>query len=421
MQRLLDFFGSLRLTLCVLLILALAASGGTLWPVEQLTDQGAPIKRFDLYYQALWFRALLGLLIVNLAVCTWRTLHRTLGTRQRLATQVAAGLPASDAGYPCPPASAEQLGARLTASGYRVMPAGAGLLGQRLAAARWAVPALHLAVIVIMLGGLAANLGYVGTLNIYVTHQSDSVFDWDIQGQRPLGFTFRLDHFEPIYYPIELQIAVIDPQSRQLLHTVTTREGETAALGNGLQARVLRFYPEEEHLVLFLERQGAPLGEYHALGGKREYPNNLDPGVLLKPAAFRDPVLKQLRSQVTVLEEGREVRSAVIEVNQPLVHRGVAIYQTGFSRDPNGFWACGFQFSRDPGEVLVWGGCIVLALALLLVGTVRPQNVALVPHAGGWRLVALGGFRGEAGRQRLAALAEVLSGETGETPQRDAS
>ena len=122
MQRLLDFFGSLRLTLCVLLILALAASGGTIWPVEQLTDQGAPIKRFDLYYQALWFRALLGLLIVNLAVCTWRTLHRTLGTRQRLTTQVAAGLPASDAGYPCPPASAEQLGARLTASGYRVMP-----------------------------------------------------------------------------------------------------------------------------------------------------------------------------------------------------------------------------------------------------------------------------------------------------------
>ena len=56
-----------------------AASGGTLWPVEQLTDQGAPIKRFDLYYQALWFRALLGVLAANLLVCTWRTLRRTLG------------------------------------------------------------------------------------------------------------------------------------------------------------------------------------------------------------------------------------------------------------------------------------------------------------------------------------------------------
>jgi len=411
MQRLLDVLGSVRLTLGVLLVLALAAIGGTLWPVEQIVEQSPPIKRFDLYYQTWWFRGLLAVLAVNLGVCTWRTFRRALGTRQRLVAQVTGGLPESNAGHLCPEIPVEQARARLEGSGFRVTPAGPGLVAQRLAAARWAAPVLHLAVIVIMLGSLAANLGFVGTLNMYVTHQTDEIFDWGTQSQRPLGFTLRLDRFEPVYYPIDLQIAVVDPQSRQLLTTVTTREGETAALGNGLLARVLRFYPEEEHLVLFLESHGVPLGEYHALGGKRDYPNNPDPGVLIKPAAFRDPVLKQLRSQVTVLEEGREVRSAEIKVNQPLVHRGVAIYQTSFSRDPNGFWVCGFQFSRDPGEVLVWGGCIVLALALLVVFTLRPQSVALVPTAGGWRLVVLSGLRGEAGRQRFAALAATIGGK----------
>lgn len=411
MQRLLDFFGSVRLTLALLMILAVAAIGGTLRPVEQALGDGPPVQRFDLYFQAPWYRLLLLLLALNLAVCTWRTLRRTLGERSRLAAQVGAGLPAGT-GHVLPAVTAQQLTARLAAAGYRATAAGEGLLGQKRARSRWAVPVLHLAVIVIMAGALAGALGFVGTVNLYVTHQTDAIFDWNAQAQRPLDFTFRLDHFEPIYYPIDLQVAIVDPHSRQLLQTITTREGETVSAGNGLVLRVLRFYPEEEHLVLFLERNGRPVGEYHALSGQREYPDNPDPGVLIKPAAFRDPVVRQLRSQVTVLENGEEVRQAVIEVNSPLVHRGVAIYQTAYARDPNGFWYCGFQFSRDPGEPLVWGGSIVLALALLVVFTVRPQNVALVPQAAGWRLVPLGGFRGDAGRQQLEELAAALSVST---------
>ncbi len=412
MQRLLDLFGSVRLTLGVLLLLAAVAVGGTLWPVEQLIEEGAPIRRYDLYYQSWWFRSLLGVLAINLAVCTWRTISRTLGTRQRLVAQIVKGLVPGSGSCPLPTAEPEQLTARLAACGYRVTPAGAGLLGQRRPASRWAVPVLHLAVIVIMAGAFASMFGFVGTINLYVTHQTDQVHDWETQAPRTLDFALRLDHFEVIYYPIDLQIAVIDPQRRELLQTVTSREGETADLGNGLTARVLRFYPEEEHLILFLERQGYPIGEYHALGGPRDYPTNPDPGVILKPAAFRDPIVKQLRSEVTVLEDGREVRRGVIEVNTPLVHRGVAIYQTAYARDPNGFWFCGFQFSRDPGEPLVWGGSIVLTLALLLVFSVRPQQVGVVPEAGRWRLVALGGFRGEAGRQQLDALAANLGRET---------
>lgn len=408
MQRLLDFFGSVRLTLGLLLFLALVAMGGTIRPVEQTLAEGPPVQRFDLYYQSPWFRVLLALLFLNLAVCTWRTIRRALNEPARLCTMAAGvAVPA-----PSPLLAAgntvDELAGRLASAGFHPTQLGDRLLGRRLAAGRWMVPLLHLAVIVIMLGALAGSLGFVGTLSLYVTHQADSILDWESQSQRPLGFTLRLDRFEPAYYPFDLQIAIIDPVTRQLRQTITTREGATVSAGNGLVLRVLRFFPDREDLVLFLERDGAPLGEYHALGGPRDYPGNPDPGVLIKPLAYSDPMLKQLHSEVTVIENGREIRRAVIEVNQPLVHRGVAIYQTAYARDPNGFWYCGFQLSRDPGEPLVWGGCIILVLALLGVFLCRPQSVVLVPVTGGWQLLSLGGSRGEAGRRKVAELTALL-------------
>jgi hypothetical protein len=75
---------------------------------------------------------------------------------------------------------------------------------------------------------------------------------------QPLGFTCRLDHFEPQYYPISLRFAPHDSQSRQQQREFTAREGET-----------------------------------------------------------------------------------------------VAIYQTAYSRDEPGFWACNFQLSKDPCELVV--------------------------------------------------------------------
>jgi cytochrome c biogenesis protein len=177
---------------------------------------------------------------------------------------------------------------------------------------------------------------------------------------------------------------------------------------------VLRFFPEEQHLVLGIVIEGALIGEYHALSGERAYPNSIDPGVEIKPTAFRDPLLKQLHSEVSILEDGDVVRQGVIEVNTPLVHRGVAIYQTTFSRDESGFWVCGFQLSKDPGEPLVWLGSIVLTLAMVLIFTVRFRAVGVVPTAQGFRLLSLAGFRGEVGRERLEVLAKALGTREGD-------
>lgn len=400
MQRILDLFTSIKLTLFLFLGLSVVAVGGTIWPVEQGT-----IQRYELYYQSLWFRLLLGLLALNLTACSWRTLQRVWSEKNRFLGQLEKIAVGDLTGQILPAQGTASLVARLRGQGYRVDHQGDRLLARRGLAGRWALPILHLSILAIMLGAWASQLGFVGTLNIYVTHQSDKYFDWDSEGELPLGFTLQLDHFAPEYYPIDLRFATYEPKSRKQLQEFTAREGETVVLSPGLSAQVQRFYPEEQHLVLGLLSNGLPLGEYHALSGERSYPNSVDPGVVIKPTAFRDPIVKQLRSDVSILENGEVVRQGTIEVNHPLVHRGVAIYQTAYSRDPSGFWYCGFQLSRDPGEPLVWVGSIVLCLSLLLLFTLRHRALGLIPGDAGWRLVPLAGFRGESGREQLAALA----------------
>ncbi len=404
MKRLFDMFSSVRLTLALLLGLSLVAIGGTLWPIEK--DN---IQRYELYYQSLWFRLLLALLALNLAACTWRTFRRVWREKQSLLDRLTTlAVSSSPVAHPLPAVAADELVSRLQQQGYKSSRSGDQLLARRGLSGRWALPILHLSILAVMLGAWAAQLGFVGTVNMYVTHQIDTYFDWDVESQQPLGFSLRLDHFEPQYYPIELRFATIDPVTQETLQVYTAKEGETVDLGDGLTALVQRFFPEEEHLVLNLMSSGLPLGEYHALSGSRSYPNTVRLPVIIRPAAFRDPLLKQLHSEVSILENDQVVRQGIIEVNQPLVHRGVAIYQTAYSRDESGFWTCGFQLSKDPGEPVVWLGSIILSLALVLVFTVRLQALGLVPSEQGWQVVPLTGFRGDVGAARLQSLVAAL-------------
>lgn len=404
MKPLLDFFSSVKLTLALLLGLSIVAVFGTIWPVEQGT-----ILRFELYFQSLWFRLLLALLALNLAACTWRTFVRVFGEKKRLLEQLRnSGSAEHKTDHDLACRDIDEISSRLQERGYSVTPAGAGLLARRGRIGRWALPVLHLSILLVMVGALASQLGFVGTMNLYVNHQSDEYFDWDREANVPLGFTFRLDHFEPRYYPIDLRFATYEKETRKQLQEFTSREGETVVVSPDLSLQVLRFFPDEQHLVLGVVREGVLIGEHHSLSGERTYPNNIDLGLNIKPTAFRDPLLKQLHCEVSILENGEVVRRGIIEVNTPLVHRGVAIYQTAYSRDESGFWTCGFQLSKDPGEPLVWLGSIVLTLAILLVFFVRFSALGVVPAAETFRLRPLAGFRGEIGREKLQDLAGVL-------------
>lgn len=401
----LSFFSSLKLTLALLLGLALLAIGGTLQPQAE--------GRYDLYYQSLWFRCGLGLLAVNMAVCTLKTIRRNFADRHRFfETLQSEQLFAQPLRYLLPhDLPLDTFTAGLRRAGYRV-EAGAGgqLLARRGLAGRWGSTVVHLSVLLIMSGALLAQLGFVGTMNMYVNEKTDKYFDWSHQADLPLGFTFRLDAFEPQYYPIDVQFVALDPLTRQPIATLTGREGETVALpGPDLSAKIIRFFPYEEDLVLGIYQRGAYLGEYHALGGKQPLRNTFDPGFELRPTAFRDPILRQLHNKISILEGERVVQQGVIEVNTPFEYQGIKIFQTVYSRDKFGYWAVGFQLSRDPGEPLVWAGCMTLVLGLFMAFVIPCRVVGVSRHQGETFLVALAGFRGEDGGKAFDALAQGLT------------
>lgn len=400
-----SFLTSLRLTLPLLLGLAAISVFGTL--------PGDEAARFDLYYQSLWFRLLLGLLALNLAACTLKTVWRNrhdhrhfLAALPAVAEAVAADAPALER---------ESAVAALKRAGFRIFAGdGTVVLAQKGRLGRWGSTVVHLSCLLIMAGGLAAELGFVGTRFIYVGQQESRVLDWRSQTERDLGFTLRLDRFEPQYYPIDVQITAYAPGSRRELNIWTTREGERFALPtSALVAEVVRFDPSTKELRLRIWRGDVPLGDYRSGVGEHGFREGVDPGVELYPTAFKDPILKQTRSEVTVIENGQKVVRGVIAVNQPLVYRGVAIYQTAFDHDQFGFWYVGFQFSKDPGEPLVWVGCITLSLGLLLAFGLRYRVVALVPQGAGSRLVRLRGFSDAAGGEKFAKLESELQAAAG--------
>lgn len=397
---------SLHLTLGLLLGLAFMAIWGTLQPVAD--------GRYAVYYQSHWFRLLLALLALNLTVCTVKTLLRNLRDRSRLLAQLDSEQPLASPlrAVLATETDSASLVAALRRQGYRVDQAGERLLGRHGWAGRWGSTLVHLSVLFLMAGALAGELGFVGTLNIHIGKTSEVYFDWDRKADVPLGFTFRLDHFEPRFYPIELRFEAIDPASGQVLQKYQVKEGEVVQLPRaGLSARVVSFIPFEKRLILELIGNGVSLGEYQGLPAPMQLNNPIDPGFELRPTEFRDPILKQMHSEVSILEGGKVVQQGVIEVNSPLVHRGVRIYQTAFDQDQYGFWYAGFQFSRDPGEMVVWVCCVLLVLGLGAAFFIPWRVVGVYRSEGTLLLVALGGFRGEGGGVAFNRLADSLSSE----------
>jgi len=409
----LRLLSSVKLTIPLMLGLAVISIYGTVSP-RTMTFEGQEIARYELFYQTPLFRIFLGLLALNLAVCTVQTIRRNLADPERFGALLET--PENLVQFQDLPAGLDANRALkgLQQAGYTTTRNAAGIVGRKGRPGRWGSTLVHVSVLAVMLGALLAETGFVGTLNIYVGDSSRQIFDWETLRDRDLDFTFRLDHFEPVYYPLDVRFELVDPESGEVLETITSREGETVDLpGTGYRALVRKLIPEQRLLVLGIYRGESYLGEYHANPAEARASKDIAMPVILRPSGYRDPVLKQLRSEVSILEQGRVVRQAVIEVNRPLVHRGIAIYQTAYSRDNFGSWYAGFQFSKDPGEPLVWLGSITMSLGLMLAFLVPYRVVALVARGDRQRLVALSGFRAEPGREAFVSLTEQLGTSRG--------
>lgn len=396
----LKVFSSVKLTLLLLLLLAFLAIGGTITPVES--------QRYELFYQSLWFRTLLGLLALNLICCTIQSFPNKWHYRRQLQHLLAAKQQGGEPLTTIDLASAEK---RLGTAGYRTMGVETGqLLAARGSWGRWGSTLVHIAVLLIMLGGILGETGFVGTINTYLQQPNHLYFDWESQQDRELDFQFRVDAFRLRYYPIQLRFDLLDAATGTSHGQLILYDNEAFNIPDSPFSGQLRgFNPEAMILTVDVLEQGRFIGQY--LVGERfeQFGSAQHPAFRLNNIAFRDPVLKQMEADVSILQAGQVVRQGTIRVNEPLMYRGISFYQTAYGQDEFGRRSVGFQLSKDPGEWLVWFATLLLMLGLTVAFLLPRRALGIRAVEGQLQLFTLCGWQGEAGRQQLEKLLKSLN------------
>ncbi|MFQ5964458.1 MAG: cytochrome c biogenesis protein ResB [Candidatus Scalinduaceae bacterium] len=80
--------------------------------------------------------------------------------------------------------------------------------------------------------------------------------------------------------------------------------------------------------------------------------------------------VKDYKSKLRVLEDGKTVLSKTIEVNDPLKYKGYVFYQSSY--DPEGERYTGLQVTRNPGLSVVYSGFILLCVGVVFIFYVKP-------------------------------------------------
>ncbi len=218
-----DFFASVKLALYTLFFLSTTSIIGTVikqkesvqWYIDRYGETTANLFQVlsitpDMY-TSWWFVSLLGLLCINLIVCSverfpgvWRQIKTdnfdtSLARLETMTPQCRWQLPS-------PPASAANaLKNNLRASGWkaeeRKLANGILLFAQKGAMTRTGVYIVHASILVIFVGAIIGSaLGFKGSVMIPETRTTDKIYTFDTQSAIDLGFEVRCDHFDIEFY-----------------------------------------------------------------------------------------------------------------------------------------------------------------------------------------------------------------------------
>lgn len=85
----------------------------------------------------------------------------------------------------------------------------------------------------------------------------------------------------------------------------------------------------------------------------------------LELRSLSDEETKTWKSKLTIIEDGEEVNSKTVEVNDPLIHNGFRFYQTNF--DPERPNYSGIGLSYEPGVKIMYSGFFILVIGIYIM------------------------------------------------------
>jgi len=421
-KRLFDFFASVRLTVGVLLSLAVTSIIGTVIPqneapanyVRAFGLQGYRLlEALDLVdmYHAWWFQLLLLLLVLNIVVCSVERLRATWPIifarkpRYRLERFEKSAIQA-ELSADVPPEALRQAVQSVLGRRFKrlaTLPAADGreaVCAERWRLSRLGVYVVHLSVVLLVAGAMIGGLfGFEGYVNIPEGDATDTVVLRDGSGTRRLPFAIRCNDFSLSFYPNgapkeyrsslsllrggrvihEKEIIVNDPLRFEGINIFQSSYGKLPpplpAEGAGP--------PERLAVHVLSNHSGRTYHQEGAIGDQLDLPEGL--GTLrldaYRPAAefMGQPLGPAV--EATLVHPGQEP----IKLTLPLrfaafdkMRRGrVAIAVASAVPMPERYYT-GLQVTRDPGVRVVYVAFAVMIIGCLVTFFMSHQQLCVV-------------------------------------------
>jgi len=381
-----DSLSSLRLTIALLIILAVASIFGTVIPQNAPPGEYLQFYKPSTYkilkilgfldmYHAGWFTFLLALLSFNLVACslkrfrvTWRFFShaqepleaaqwKALPLRQ---TFFQKGLPADV----LPPVREALSRTFRTPKVIRDSQAG-HLFAEKDKLSRLGVYFIHLSVLVILAGALIGYyFGFRGNVNLVEGEAADRVILRHEGQVQPLGFSVRLDQFNVSFYA--------SGAPKEFKSTVTILEGarqvrtEPILVNHPLTYKGISFY-QSSYGVAGVKKAVLRIKDRlsqkeitlpASVGTKTEIPGAASSFLLaqfIQDLQGMGPAL-----QVLLFESNRPHETFWILLNHPeFSERRPGPYQFTIKEIEPRYYS-GLQVTKDPGVWVVWAGCFLM-------------------------------------------------------------
>jgi cytochrome c biogenesis protein len=402
------FFSSVKLTIVLLMVLAAASVAGTLLPQgqdpSQLAGRVSPgvlrllevLDLFDMYH-AWWFRWLIGLLSLNLIVCS---LDRFPSAWRRFKTKTSPDrakpfedLP-SDQSFLARGALTEvteRVYALFRKSYGRPQRVQTGdqffLFGEKGRYAHFGVYLVHLSVLLILVGALIGSFfGFEAYVNIPEGDKVDTVFLRRGMLPMPLDFQVRCDRFfvefydggMPKEYRSDLAFLVdgkeVSKQSALVNHPITFR-GVTfyqssygTASGGKAFLRVTR-EADDKQTVQFQAEKGqinqlpGNEGTFQVIEVEQNLKGSMGPAVLI---SLKPNEEKEVHFWVFKDYEALQKRFPSGMLKSPALNPSIfKPYTFHLDKLETRFYT-GLQVNKDPGVPVVWAGCFLMIAGFMV-------------------------------------------------------
>ena len=415
------FFTSLKLTVTLLIILALVSIIGT------VIDQGEPMKNMKMLvglfgpdkagsvlallvktgmtnmYHSWWFVGLLSLLSLNIAICTidrfprvWHMVTKaqtpltddvlkTLGLKREIKAKGSKDIK-------------EKARAAMKSMGYSPREAVEGgfihLYAEKGKFSRLGVYITHTSVLVIFMGAIIGSFwGYKAYVQIVEGQSIDSVtlinkpLLKDVGSTMPLGFDVRCDKFV-------LKMYGTSEMPSDYLSTLTVVDagkemmGKTIRVNDPLEYKSIRFYQSSYGVQPGMATMTIRASNNSNEGDVHDYKMRKDEKVHLEGSDY-DMVLVQLAPDVEqgpgnqLIATSDQFKGSAAAAIRFLDRSGQPFEETMIvSMDPrvqpkkvnynfritgyNGPYYTGLQVTYDPGVWVVWIGCMLMVFGILV-------------------------------------------------------